>query len=563
MTGSDSDDDISRIAHLSLTDSSVETNRDQSSFSDNNEESNACLISFIYNGGIHDVVPEGVHHIRVDPSVRRIRRKAFQSCFNLKTLQLNEGLEVIGQDAFNNCDCLYKVTIPSTVYDIKRGSFYECCNLLEVNIPDGLQIIGARAFAGCSNLMRIKIPSAVNEIRTGAFCDCRALAAAEFSEGLQRIGVYAFGSCFKLESVWIPSTVREIGERAFQGCTSLISVAIEDGLWFIENSTFQGCNSLRMIRIPSSVRIIDSYAFCWCHNLISIEFAPSGLSFIGAGEFGLSIGAAVFHGCDSLRNIFMEPHVRTVPDLDIFASSDPGLDSPPNSLQQIFPRDDDNHATLLEGLRKRFDDLPIHKTCYYQAHSPTEGIRAVLQRALQRERGTTESVDVFGMTPFHLLALSTKPDSSLFATLLERYPVSFACQEDMWGYTPMDYLVWNRTTIKQGHSMHRLFKLTVVDRGLRCSYLQRWKNEIEGKTKFLLKKLRNNPRQRKLFGRIYATLDKYEKMEATSLMELALWKLKIDEVSSPVSTVRQDCRVTSGANVVIPNVLSFLGKVVK
>jgi hypothetical protein len=46
-------------------------------------------------------------------------------------------------------------------------------------------------------------------------------------------------------------------------------------------------------------------------------------------------------------------------------------------------------------------------------------------------------------------------------------------------------------------------------------------------------------------------------------MELALWKLKIDEESPPVSNVRQACRFTSGANVAIPKVLAFLGKLVE
>eukprot|EP00980_Cylindrotheca_fusiformis_P027485 scaffold20650_cov63-Cylindrotheca_fusiformis.AAC.1 len=50
-------------------------------------------------------------------------------------------------------------------------------------------------------------------------------------------------------------------------------------------------------------------------------------------------------------------------------------------------------------------------------------------------------------------------------------------------------------------------------------------------------------------------------MTVLSLVELCLWKLKIDEVSSKEPTVdRESCRINSGASIVLPRVLPFLDK---
>jgi hypothetical protein len=90
-------------------------------------------------------------------------------------------------------------------------------------------------------------------------------------------------------------------------------------------------------------------------------------------------------------------------------------------------------------------------------------------------------------------------------------------------------------------------------------------------------------RQREI-GLLYFKLATYERLEAMSLLELALWKVKIDgckvasetdhereEESSPKrprldksqldGVDRQSCRINSGADVVISNVLPFLDKV--
>ena len=71
---------------------------------------------------------------------------------------------------------------------------------------------------------------------------------------------------------------------------------------------------------------------------------------------------------------------------------------------------------------------------------------------------------------------------------------------------------------------------------------------------------------------LYAKLEWYEQVkEATTLLELALWKAKLDQQTSipdrenvqkrarvEVLSSRSNCRVDSGASVVIPRVLEYL-----
>ncbi|CAJ1964955.1 unnamed protein product [Cylindrotheca closterium] len=532
----------------SLSDSESEHDEDD-------DETHSSLISFSYDGENHLDVPDNVSHVRFESSVRTLRRKTFQFRFNLRAVEMNEGLRVIGQDAFNSCECLQHISVPPSVDDIKRGSFYRCMNLLDVNLSNGLKVIGARAFAHCVNLTRVKVPSTVVEIRKGAFANCRALSTVELCEGLLRIGVLAFASCSNLLFIAVPSTVREIAERAFQDCSALRSVAVVEGLSMIENCAFRGCFSLTTFRVPSTVRMIDPYAFCWCDSLISVELPPSGSQFIGA---------AVFHGCESLRNMFVEPHVRTVRNSDIFVSSDPGLEAPPNPLQEKFPSSDESDSGLLDMLRGRFDFLPVHRICYYQAHYAPSITRRLLAAAIEVKRAP--QVDKLGMTPFHILALSTNPDVSLFSTLLDHYPLKFAWRKDTWGFTPLDYLEWNYTT-RASKALHHVFRKTVVDRGLKVSLIPRWKDEVQLEVNSLVKDLRRHAKRRHKFGHIYSILSKYELMEATSTAELAVWKASMNNdlaiastASSSSTEERLDHRYTCGANVIVPNVLFFLGK---
>ena len=46
----------------------------------------------------------------------------------------------------------------------RSPAFYRCSNLTSINLPEGLQGIGDRAFDGCSNLTNIVLPESLQHI---------------------------------------------------------------------------------------------------------------------------------------------------------------------------------------------------------------------------------------------------------------------------------------------------------------------------------------------------------------------------------------------------------------
>ena len=75
---------------------------------------------------------------------------------DVTSVQFNEGLQNIGEEAFRNCTTSLKsITLPSTVTEIGKCAFYGCRNLREVTLNEGLEKIDDRAFIKCSSLESI------------------------------------------------------------------------------------------------------------------------------------------------------------------------------------------------------------------------------------------------------------------------------------------------------------------------------------------------------------------------------------------------------------------------
>jgi hypothetical protein len=97
----------------------------------------------------------------------------------------------------------------------------------------------------------------------------------------------------------IDRSVKIIPRGAFRS-RSVVSAETHDGIEKIEAYAFKGCTSLRGIKLPG-VREVGHGALIYCRALTDVEF----------GDKLETIGQIAFNTCDSLRYIKM-PSVRTI-----------------------------------------------------------------------------------------------------------------------------------------------------------------------------------------------------------------------------------------------------------
>jgi len=173
-------------------------------------------------------VPRNVVSVRFALNVTEVEDHAFEDCYDLIEVVLNDGLKKIGIEAFRDCSSLESITLPSTVIEIDKEAFSCCTSLQSINIPSTITDIGPNAFSSCIRLQEV-----------------------ELHEGLQTIGACAFTRCESLESINLPSTLTEIGNRAFIHCFRLQEVRLHESLETIGYRAFVSCSSLERFTFPS------------------------------------------------------------------------------------------------------------------------------------------------------------------------------------------------------------------------------------------------------------------------------------------------------------------------
>jgi hypothetical protein len=451
---------------------------------------------FLYVGESRDKIPDDVKHVKVDSAVKIIGWDAFARCKQLETIELH----------------------------------------------DGIIRISGRSFIDCYALRNPRIPPGVKEIGDLAFSSCLALSSLYLPEGLEKIGRAAFPSC-SFRNARIPLSLKEIGEKAFSCCTDIVSLEIPEGVTVIHKEAFYQCLELRNVAIPSTVNFIGDNAFGYCFK-----------------------------------------------------------------LHEKFP----DYYDLVNALKTRFDNLPLHKLCYYQSYHPTATTINALVDVIKSDSSVRKKrEDCLGMTPLHILGLSKKQEPELYQLLVERYPGDILIR-DAWGCLPIYYVCLSDAPIKIVRyflAMHRaVFPKTKLERTqvidsfsilfvsvdvLRCVILwtiadrleslghRDWKIDILHKVDQIPDGGRRAWKEKeRQIALIHDMLALYEQKEVASLLELSAWKAKLslagerlgiekyddaeesnDKKSSiPRMTdeIRRSCRINSGSELIISNVLPFI-----
>ena len=73
------------------------------------------------------------------------------------------------EERYNEKYNIEKVILPNTIEKIEAAAFYGFKSLTKVELNEGVQVIGESAFAYCSSLKTITIPSSVKQIESWCF----------------------------------------------------------------------------------------------------------------------------------------------------------------------------------------------------------------------------------------------------------------------------------------------------------------------------------------------------------------------------------------------------------
>ena len=210
----------------------------------------------------------------------------------IKDLEIPNSVTSIGNYTFAGFKAPTSIIIPNSVTSIGEGAFLDCTGLSSITIPNNVTSICKETFKKCSNLTSIIIPNSVTKIEENAFVACTGLTSINLPNSLIIIGNGAFYGCENITSVTLGNSVTSIGKEAFSGCTKITSIDIPNSMTTIGEGAFAGCGITSVI-IPNSVTSIEEEAFAYCWYLSSVDI-PNSVT---------TIGKKAFNSCGKLSSV--------------------------------------------------------------------------------------------------------------------------------------------------------------------------------------------------------------------------------------------------------------------
>ena len=250
---------------------------------------------------------------------------------NIVTVNFAEGSQCkeIGAYAFDYCNSLINISIPSGVTSIGYDAFYNCSSLTNITIPSSVTSIGSYAFYRCSSLADVYYAGDINDWVSISFGDGYAnplsYGANLYLNGdtttpvsgeinidtATSIGKNSFSLWTRLTNVTIGDQVTSIGDRAFYECGSLtdvyyggdindwVSISFGDGYanplsnganLYLNGDTITPVTEINIDRAIS----IGAYSF----------YGLDGLTKVTIGDQVTSIGNDAFYRCSGLTDVY-------------------------------------------------------------------------------------------------------------------------------------------------------------------------------------------------------------------------------------------------------------------
>lgn len=287
-----------------------------------NAKMDSCGVLYSKNG--KKLLQYGLDDITEEREFGELHRQS------LKRYKVPEGVEIICDEAFYNCESLEEIILPSSLKKIGNMAFGYCENLESIEIPEGIKKIEHSTFCGCSSLDNLVLPHSLETIDSGAFEDVRRIVSNspnfvikddclfssdqktlihffnngrsvfEVPHGTEIIDGYAFVRS-TIRRIIIPDTVSVIGSCAFSDCKYLRDISLPSSDVEINDAAFCGCESIYEIKLPKGLKRISVQLFDNCHNLTYVD-VPDSVEEIGTRAFS----------CTNLKSVCLPKSLKKI-----------------------------------------------------------------------------------------------------------------------------------------------------------------------------------------------------------------------------------------------------------
>ena len=297
-------------------------------------------------------IPSHVTIIGDEFTVIGINNRAFCAFGYLESITFPQTIRYIGDSTFYNCFQLKSIELPDSLESIGEGCF-SYSHIESIKIPDKIRVIKRNTFSLC-HLKKVIFPEELDSIESEAFWQNRGLAdISPFPEGTVYIGDRAFQMC-PVNEITLPESLKYIGESAFEdcriqelyipknvvylgykfvapnifSCLSAINVNPENDFYSSIDGVLYDKQMTRLIvcpkmyegnlTLPETITSIDDFCFYLCNNIESITF-PKGLKSIG--EYG-------FYYANVLSSLSLPENLESIGNRCFAYSSIPSVSIP-------------------------------------------------------------------------------------------------------------------------------------------------------------------------------------------------------------------------------------------
>jgi uncharacterized repeat protein (TIGR02543 family) len=234
--------------------------------------------------------------------VKEILPNAFANNSYLRQLVVESSINLIGANAFYNCQSLlsieFKATTPATVasnslsnnviiivpvaaadkyLETRIWLNYESKIVTASNIVDGLVIRGNVLLRYLGTNATVQIPNGITKIASGAFNNNLYIKQVQISATVANIEGLAFFNCRNLETVTFAanSQLKTMGDYVFFNACNLRQINLPIGLERIGDRAFSSCRALAEITIPATITYVGEGAFeFWSSSQKILVSAP-------------------------------------------------------------------------------------------------------------------------------------------------------------------------------------------------------------------------------------------------------------------------------------------------